>query len=263
MTENFEDDLTGTVEGQQNDTGDRGAKDQPAGPTREEFSQLNSRLTELLEENRHNRELLRQFTAKQNAPANDDLDDDAEEEVEGDIADDLAANGIEALRKRGVLTKREARELIREEAKKIAEETVNRSRAGMIADAKLAREYPDLADQRSPLFQRTQAIYQELVKDDPALGRSARTLPTAARLAKAELLAEGKLDARQDRINRQSGDRSSGRHVDFGDDEGDELTPNQREIIRRFNESGEVEISEDGYRKRATRVSMSGTGGRR
>jgi hypothetical protein len=234
----------------------------PAAPTREEFAQLNSRLAEMAEEARHNRELLTQFLSRQTQPvAEPDKDEEIEDDT--DVADDFAANGIQALVKRGVLTKREAQEMMREEARRIAREEVERSRESLIRDAELARQFPDLADERSELFKRTQAIYHEMTQRDASLKNSAQTLPMAARLAKAELIAEGRQDARQDRITRQSGDRGySSRDGGFNDD-GNELSPTQRAIIERFNASGEADISEDGYRKRAQSVKMGGIRGLR
>jgi hypothetical protein len=261
MNSEFEEEL------EESGTGDRsdqagGGKQSPQMPTREEFEQLNMRLAEMAEEARHNRELLAQFLSRQTQPA---AEPDKDEEIEDDtdVADDFAANGIQALVKRGVLTKREAQEMVREEARRIAREEVERSRESLIRDAELARQYPELANEQSELFKRTQAIYQEMTQREPSLKNSAQTLPMAARLAKAELIAEGRQDARQDRIMRQSGDRGySSRYGGF-DDDSNELSPTQRAIIERFNASGEAEISEEGYRKRAQSVKMGGIRGLR
>lgn len=253
MNEDFQDELGPT--GQQPDAAQ---PDQPAAPTREEFSQLNSRLAEMAEENRHNRELLTQFLNRQQQPAAPAEVDEEEIDEGGDVADDFATNGIEALRKRGVLTKKEAKELMREEARKVAREEVERSRKSMIADTELLQAFPGLSDPKSELFQRTQEIYNEQIKRDPSLKGSSQTLPMAARIAKAELIAEGRADARQDRINRQSGDRSTGRGNSFDEEGSDELSATQRSILEKFNASGDFQISEDSYRKRAGNVRMGG-----
>lgn len=239
----------------------------PAGPTREEYTQLNARLQEIADENRHNRELLQQFFTREqqrNAqPSGDDTDDDPE--VDGDIADDFATNGIEALKKRGVLTKKEAKELMREVAREEAQHVVQKSQNSLIKDAEMAREFPDLQDNSSELFKRTQAIYRAEIAEDPKAASNPRTLYRAAKEARAELITEGKYgrvsqlrdddgygDQRQRRIDAQSGDRSNrGRGNDRHMDDDDVLSPAQRSLIARFQATGEAEISEEDYIARA------------
>jgi hypothetical protein len=245
----------------------------PAGPTAAEFQQLNSRLEQMAEESRHNRELLAQFMTRAQQPsAQPAADDDDDEEVDGDVADDFATNGIEALRKRGLLTKKEAKEMFREEARKVAREEVQRSQKGLIQDAELAREFPELADSKSELFQRTKAIYDAEVAEDPSLKSNPRTLTRAAKEARAELISEGKYgrssdrrrdaqddfeDRRQQRIDAQSGDRTHSRQ---GGDDGDDqtLSPRQRFILDKFNASGEVFVDDKTYIKNAQNVKMGG-----
>jgi hypothetical protein len=241
-------------------------KDEPAGPTREEFAQLNSRYAELAEENRHNRELLQQFIQR-SQPAKGD-DDDDEPEVEGDVADDFANNGVAALIKRGLLTKKEARDIAREEARKIAREEVENSKNGMMQDAALAKDFPELLDEQSELFQRTQAIYTAEVKADPAAAKNPRTLIRAAKEAKADLISEGKYgnrrndddseERRQRRIDAQYGERGRGGRGSDDDNDDNTLSPRQRFILNKFIASGEAEIDEQTYIKRAQNVKMGG-----
>lgn len=254
MNEDFDNELTGS--GQQNEPQQQ---DPPAAPSAAEFAALNARLEAMAEESRHNRELLTQFLTRQQPAANaTSAEDDEEVDEGGDIADDFATNGIEALRKRGVLTKKEAKEMFETAARKVAREEVERSRKDMIADTELLQQFPGLSDPKSEMFTRTQDIYNEQIKRDPSLKGSPQTLPMAARIAKAELIAEGRADARQDRITRQSGDRSTGRGSSFSEDDSDDLSPTQRSILERFNAAGDVQISEESYRKRAGNVRMGG-----
>lgn len=237
----------------------------PAGPSAAEFQQMNSRLEALMEENRHNRELMTQFVSRQQQPAASVNDDDEELEVDGDVADDFATNGMEALRKRGVLTKKETRELIREEASAVARQAIAKNNQSLIKDAEMARDFPDLMDSKSELFKRTMTLFNEEIAEDPSLKNNPRTLNRAARLAKAELKAEGHYDerrsdgfgdSRQRRIDAQSGDRSSGQRG--GDDDDSALSPSQRNILAKFAAAGEGTISEDDYKRHAKKISMGG-----
>lgn len=238
---------------------------EPAGPTREEFAQLNSRLADMQEEARHNRELLAQFVRQQQQPAGGREEEDDDEPEEGDVADDFANNGIEALVKRGVLTKKAAKEIIREEARRVAREEVEASKRGMMQDAELASKFPELADETSDLFKRTREIYDREVKEDPAAARNPKTLMRAAKEAKADLVMEGRWQERrgdgrrQERIDAQAGDRSYGGRGGRGDDDRDDtLSPQQRTIVQKFQASGYGKISEDDYKARAKSVAMGG-----
>lgn len=197
----------------------------------------------------------------------EDDDDDDDEELKDDSPDkafeDFSAKGIEALVKRGVLTKKAARQIIERAATKIATKIarteVGKARRELSQDAELASQYPELQDEKSELFVKTREIYRGMVKDDPALKRSPAALKMAARQAKLELQlterAEGRRNGeeeRRDRIRRQ-GETGSRRNVEFiGEDEGDDkLSPAQQKILNSFNADGTDEISEDAYLKRA------------
>lgn len=256
----------------------QGSEQQPSQPTQStaptaaEFQQLNARFDAIAEENRHNRELIQQFISRQQQPTRREEDpEDDEPEVDGDIADDFATNGIEALTKRGVLTKKQAKDLIEEIVDRRVGTAIEKSQKNLIKDAELAREFPELQDNTSDLFKRTKAIYEAELAEDPSAAKNPRTLNRAAKEARAELIAEGKYGrnsrggeqdfddretGRQRRIDAQSNDRSS-RQGGF-EESGDELTPRQRMIIQRFKASGEGEISEEGYKSRAKNISMGG-----
>ena len=198
-------------------------------------------------------------------------DDDAEPETEEAVIDDSAdeavdafsTEGIAALVKRGVLTKKLARDLIAKEARRAAKELVDvevgklhRQRQHDQADAEMVGKYPDLNDDQSPLFKRTGEIFREQTQADPILKRSPGALMMAARVAKAELVAEARVNGkdanerdRVDRINGQAG--GAGTRGFDGNESDDKLSPGQKSIIDKFNAQGGVQIKEESYMKRA------------
>jgi len=248
--------------------GEQTSTPQPTGVSIEAFQQMNDRFTALMEDNRQNRELLTQFIGRQNQnqSARPEPDEDEAPEIDGDVADDFATNGMSALTKRGVVTKKEAREIAREEARTVAREEVARSQKGLIQDAELAKAFPALADSNSELFKLTKKIYQQEIDEDPSAAKNPRTLLRAAKEAQAELVTSGRgrgrqdddfEDRRQQRIDAQSGDRGYGRRSQESDDD-DTLSANQRNILAKFQASGEGSITEEDYKQRARKISMGG-----
>lgn len=204
-----------------------------------------------------------------------DEDDDDAEPAEIDPAkliDELGSKGIKALRERGLITAKEAKELIRKEAAKIAgdlvAEAIGKERKHMAVDAELTRKFPDLADANSELFRRTAQVMKEEFGDDREMLRNPKALMSAARTAAAELKAErgesrrgkgGEDDQdeaeRLERVRRQSGDRGR-RGTGFDDQDGEgALTPIQREVAKRMG------VSEETYKKH--RDAMAGERRRR
>lgn len=185
-------------------------------------------------------------------PESEPDDDEVKDDTTDKFIDDLSKSGIAALVRRGVLTKKAAREIIEKEARKIArevaQEEVGAASKRLTTDAKLVQQFPDLQDKESEHFQRTGAIYREMVADDPALKNSPGALFLAARTAKAELAAEGKGRSAGDRdatIRAQAGDRGGGRDTDVG---GELIGPQARELIAAFK------IDEAGYKRHMGRV---------
>lgn len=181
----------------------------------------------------------------------EDEADEPEPELPADdpekLADELGTHGIKALEKRGVLTAKQAKQMMAEIAEKVATKIVGKARDQIANDSRLMQQYPELNDPKSELFERTKVIYKEMLGDDPALKNSRRGLELAARAAKAELASEKRATRRYDeddervsRIRRQAGDR--GRRHDDDEGEGD-LGPGARDVIKAFR------ISEDVYRK--------------
>ena len=174
-----------------------------------------------------------------------------EPEDDGDVdkfVTDLTKSGLKALVNRGVLTKKEATEIIQREARKVTKELVAAEVKRVSTDAELVRQFPDLQNRESEHFKRTSSIYREMVEQDETLKRSPQALFLAARAAKAELAAEKpKGDSGRDaRIRAQAGDRGGGRSHEEGDDD-TSLGPEAQAVIAAFK------IDEKGYRRHMER----------
>lgn len=181
-------------------------------------------------------------------PEDDEEDDDADKVVE-----DFSAKGIRALTKRGLITAKQAKELIAKEAAKIAREIVGTEAAKLRQDADLVQKYPELSDKDSDLFKRTAEVFKEMVADDPSLKKSPKALMMAARTAKAELRAtqgRGEED-RLEKVRRQSGERGSrGRSMADGDDD-DSIGPQTRAVLSELASYG---VTEEGFKKQRQSV---------
>lgn len=146
------------------------------------------------------------------------------------------------------------------------DQRIGATRAQITQEAKLLRDYPELEDDKSALWERTGTIYQDLARD-PALKGSPRLIELAARTAKAELSAEGvkpthraprvavdiddEAEAefdRQERVGRQAG--ASGRGRSRGDEQPEALSIVQKSIVAKLQAAG-ADIDEDRYRARA------------
>lgn len=258
------DEVSGTPTNDANDSPDKGGdkggdkskgKDDIVSLSRKEYEALQRRLDELAESERYWAERAKGAKDSGGDPVDEDDYDERDEEEDDEPADDdpdkvldeFSTKGVEALVKRGVLTKKAARELIRKEAEKIARQVVGMESKRLQSDAALLRAFPDLADESSALFKRTAEIFKADVARDPTLKKSSTALMLAARAAKAELEAEARAARRHDdeedrlhRIRRQSGDRSRGR-TDFDDDDDGDLGPEARELIARMSRYGVTE----------------------
>lgn len=175
-------------------------------------------------------------------------DPEVEDDTPDKLVDEFSSQGIAALRKRGVITKKETRELIRREAEKIARkvagEAVGKAESRAVRDSQLFGEFPDLRDTKSELYKRTAEVYREMVKDDPDAANSTRALARAAKEAKLTMRIEqlekggGRGDDdRERRIAAQGGDRGrSG-----GEFRDDDMGPEAREVLKAFERYGATE----------------------
>jgi len=161
--------------------------------------------------------------------------------------------GVEALVNRGILTRKQARDLIREEAAKVAKDLIRNETKKLQTDAEIARQFPELQDQNSALFKKTGELFRSMVADDESLARSPKALLLAARAAKAELAAAGNGSGEEERLRRiaQQGGGDNARGAAFDSEADDTLTPMQRKILAALNADGGVQVSEEAYRKRA------------
>ncbi len=176
--------------------------------------------------------------------ANAEPEEDEEEiTVEDDLVDAISSNDAtrvaKALKSMGFVREKDVRQ------------TIASTRAAMTAEAKLIQQFPDLADESSEFYEATKKHYRELVKEDPALAQSPATLKTAARMAQLELgEAATAEESRAARVSRQAGGRTV--RATAGSKAGNQdLSPAQRRIIENLRAAG-ADISEEGYRKRAT-----------
>lgn len=285
---NDEDLLASAASGDAASDGESQSSATPAKDTVElskaEHAQLLRRLGDLEFSERYSAQRLKEFESAPNRAQQQEAMNEDDPEVDGDVADDFASNGIEALTKRGVLTRKEAKEMMREVAREVAGEAIKKSQAGLIQDAEMAREFPDLNDNGSELFKRTQAIYRAEIAEDPNAAQNPRTLIRAAKEARSDMRFAGipessrsqrggedgfnegysREESRLARVRAQSGNASRGRN-DY-DDDPDALDSEQQRIIARFNATGEANVSPEDYKKYAKKItlgSMPSGGGRR
>lgn len=206
--------------------------------------------------------------ASASAPAAPKKEDEPEPKLSVDLVDALT-NGDNkavrtALREMGFVSQDEVNRTIAQTRAQITDETA------------ILAKYPELGDDNSALFKRTGQIYNEL-SADPAMKNSPKLIAVAARMAKAELSAEGgkggrstpkggrdaNLDdfhdddadpdeiERRERVSRQSGDRGrASSHRQDGDDGPEELNTMQKTIVARLRAAG-ANIDEEKYRARA------------
>lgn len=176
---------------------------------------LEQQLEELRNQNgqlKHDAEWWANFAKTNGArPAADEPDEVAEvEETPESLLDDMSTMGAAALAKRGYVKFSDVEKLVDQRINQTVEEV----QSGQQFDNMLNDQFPELKDQNSDLFKRTQVHFRDMVRIDPAAKGSRVTLLASAKMAKAELAIEGKKnqdqeDDRRDRIDRQrsGGDR--------------------------------------------------------
>jgi hypothetical protein len=158
---------------------------------------------------------------------------------------------------------------------------IGTTKAQIVHEAKLYKEYPDLEDENSELFEKTKEVYTELVAKDKDLQKSPKLVEMAARIAQAELGKtagkpkpksktepdededEPEFEAdRQERVRSQQGSRGRRTSDPQAGRDSEELTSQQKSIVEKFRAAG-ADINEDKYRARAKKgVQMSGLPGR-
>lgn len=198
-----------------------------------------------------------------NAPRHEEPESDDEPEPEEpsrvarrqekpeELLDDVSKEGLEALKKRGLITKEELDAAIAK-AGRDAEARIANAQANANIDARIERDYADLKNPDSDLFKRAGQHFRDMVADDPSLKRSPATLVAAAKLAKKELEAEKKVaddkkrnedrgPSRRERIDSQSSDRAPSGRSEADDDPVRELSPLQSQIVKHLGQYGATE----------------------
>lgn len=182
------------------------------------------------------------------------------------LLDDLTSEGLEALKKRGVVTGPELAQILEEQEQRM-EGRMQAVRQDAEFGARIAQEFPEIAEDskridrgekpKSDLFMAASRIYQQLVADDPALKDTNGALLIAARQAKAEVAAKSKnkdepmrgennssQDTRRARIDRQRGDRvPAGSEGDEGHQDG--FSKQQLEVMKH------LKVKPEDFRKHA------------
>lgn len=223
------------------DKGGKGADETKA--LREEIAQLKRTNSELSVSERHWAELARGRNEPEPVVEEEEDDLDADPELGDDdtpekLVDEFSAKGIKALERRGLMTKKAAREMAEKIATKIVTEKLGQARAEMTQDQAIVGEFPELKDPESELFKATAKEFKSIVKLDPKLKDSPGALMMAARMAKLNLKPAKAADRdpddpdfvdedddvdprerrRLERVAAQSGDRGRRRTSDDGSD---------------------------------------------
>ena len=228
-----------------------------------DIAALRSRIAELENSERYWAE-----KAKSAAPAPEPKKDDQPDELEALLAsagvdddtaagllDDIGEKGVAALEKRGVVTKAQLAKILgavekRMEAKAaaLADTRVNGAKDQLSAEAKLLKDFPDLADDKSEFAIAVGREFAAMVADDPSLKNSYGALRAAARV-----VSQVKTDtamSRTQRIAQQSPARGAKAASEF-DDEGDiEITPEARQLIAMGSRYG---VTEESFKAHARR----------
>ena len=222
-----------------------------------ELDQRDKRISELQAEGRYWYEKAK--GGRPDAEDGDDEEDDDEEPAEPDtdeedtaekFVDDIAAKGVKALLQRGMLTKKEALAMIQKHSARVAREAVAAATRGIKADAALLKEFPELENEKSELWQKTGEYYREMVREEPRLKNSPKALALAAKAAKADLKPgrNGDEEARRDRVRRSQGDLGDRGRSDIENDGDEDLSPMQLEFLRG------MKVSPDDFRAERTKL---------
>ncbi len=122
--------------------------------------------------------------------------DGAIEEIAGDttaaMIDELAAQGLSALTRRGMVTRAEAVKIATEAALKVGRELIGRERYKMSSDDVFKTKFPELKDDKSELWAETSKRYKAAVAMDPRGNRTAAELYLAAEAAREFIDSKGK-----------------------------------------------------------------------
>lgn len=215
---------------------------QPAAPSKDllkELEALKRRNAELETSERYWAERAAKGNAAPAPKAEPDVDEletllaggGVDDDTAASLLDDIGEKGVAALEKRGVVTKAQMKTILAAQERKllakaaeIAESRVTGATEKLTAEAKLLKDYPELADDKSDFSKAVATEFQAMVAEDPSLKNSYSALRMAARVVQASKGASASsLSDRMQRIAAQSPRRGP--------------APNE------FEEGGDVEIS--------------------
>jgi hypothetical protein len=136
------------------------------------------------------------------AEAEEEKDPDDEEEPDealDTLVDEFSTQGIKALQKRGVVTKRQTVQIAERIANKVARQIIGQERQRTTTDQTIMGEFPELKDGNSELYKQTRIELKKLVDLDPGAAKSPIALYSAAATAKATLAAKAAAPSRRGR----------------------------------------------------------------
>lgn len=250
-------------EGKRDGKGGKGSDD-PESRFRAELTARDRRIAELEASERHWSEVARRTPAEEAKPEPEEdvigellgKDDPADDSPAG-LIDELSTDGIKALVKRGVVSERKMREILkayhaksREQILKDVRKEVQAERAKVEKQAErrsvLLQDFPELNNPKSELFELTSTKLKKLQKLDPDAQITERDMYMAADAAQSELNGRGPRKPkeedrryerygaeedqdREDRIRAQMGDRGRRRAADT---EEPELRDDQAEVLK-------------------------------
>jgi hypothetical protein len=263
----------------------------------EQLTALQARITNLEKQNRELAESERYWADQARAAGEvEEVEEIRPQEVDplaGDtpekLVDELSSQGAAALSKRGFVSRKEAEEMARRVATEVAEQVAGRHVAGarqaLESDAELVRDFPELNNEKSPMFVKTAEVFKGMVARDARMKNSPAALLSAAKIAKLEIAAEDRANGggrgsrndddepaheteveRQARIAAQAGDRGHGRRTEEEDldVDGGGLSARQKLIIDKMGvtEADYVKTAQNGIRMGRS-VGLTPQGGRR
>lgn len=188
------------------------------------------------------------------------------------LIDALAKEGFSALSKRGLMTKDEVAEMLREQREGI-EEHVETVRADATFEQRLASEFPEIVAESNrikageapsdPLWIESARIYREMVEVEPSLEHKKSTLLLAARQAKQLLEKHGaagddgdpkpsRQQERRQRIEAGAPPRGSRRAPQREQGEPAGLDDSAKAVLRNLRDAG-ADISEEDVMREASR----------
>lgn len=217
--------------------GAKGADDEDDQPTLKELQAQMKTLQATSEQNRRDAEYWagiaqRGQTRGPELVAEEVIDPEPEETAEA-LLDDISTLGAKALAKRGYVKMSDVEKFV---DSKISE-TVEQVTAGGQFDSMLNREFPELADTKSPLFIRTQQHYREMIQQAPESKGSKVALLSAAKLAKIELATESRnvADTEEERLERIHQQGGKNRRPADGDRDEFRMSPQASQIVQNLS----------------------------